>query len=91
MAKSYREVATFPSKSSPGKEYTVKVDDLGGLSCDCRGWTMKKGDVRTCTHVRQVEAGVSSPVPAAAPAPQAGSRDKGGTLSDLFARLDKEE
>jgi len=90
MAKSYREVARFPSKSDPNKEYTVNVDENGDLSCNCRGWTMKKpGQERTCSHVRDVEAGVASPVPAAAPAPQAGSRDKGGTLTDLFARLDK--
>lgn len=90
MSKSYREVQRFPSKSNPSKEYTVKVDENGDLSCDCRGWTMKKpGQERTCTHVQQVAAGVTDPVPAAAPAPQAGARDKGGTLTDLFERLGK--
>ena len=29
MAKSYREVARFPSKSNPSKEYTVNVDENG--------------------------------------------------------------
>jgi len=89
MAKSYREVARFPSKSNPSKEYTVNVDENGNLSCTCPAWTFKKGDERTCRHVQEVAAGVASPVPAAAPAPQAGSRDKGGSLTDLFARLDK--
>ena len=91
MTKSYREVARFPSKSNPSKEYTVNVDENGELSCNCPAWTFKKGDERTCKHVQAAEAGVSSPVPAAAPAPQAGGRDKGGTLTDLFARLNKEE
>jgi len=91
MAKSYREVQRFPSKSNPSKEYTVKVDENGDLSCNCPAWTFKKNDARTCKHVQSVDSGVATPVPAAAPAPQAGSRDKGGTLTDLFARLGKDE
>lgn len=91
MAKSYREVARFPSKSNPSKEYTVSVDENGDLSCTCPAWRFKKGDKRACKHVVEVAGGVASPVPAAAPAPQAGSRDKGGTLTDLFARLGKDE
>lgn len=46
---------TFPSSSSPGKTYeTVQWED-GSLSCECRGWTVKKeGRERSCTHTDQV-------------------------------------
>ncbi len=57
----YTEVAQFPSSSS-SKVYTVKRDENGDLSCDCRGWTMKKPDKpRSCPHVRQVEAQAAFP------------------------------
>lgn len=48
---------TFPSKSTPGVSYTVKAAADGAMSCDCRGWLMKRGGgPRECTHTKQVAA-----------------------------------
>ena len=60
----YRDVAQFPSSSS-SKVYTVKENENGELSCDCRGWTVKKpGQPRSCKHTREVVAhGAPTPVP----------------------------
>ena len=46
----------FPSKSNPDrKPYVVKVYSDGTLSCDCKGWIMKKaGKPRECTHTKKV-------------------------------------
>ena len=91
MAKNYRAVRDFPSKSSPGKRYTVSIDETGALSCDCMGWTRRNPPGgRTCTHVQQVEAEDGNLAPAPMPVPQAAAREKGGSLSDLLARIDKE-
>ena len=63
MAKTYRDVAQFPSSSS-SKVYTVKEDETGELSCDCRGWTMKKpGQERSCKHTRELVAHGAPTVP----------------------------
>lgn len=85
--KVYTPVATYPSSSNPNKVYTVSVDEQGNLSCDCPAWVFKKGDVRTCKHVEDYRRN-GVPV-AAVPAlvPQAGQREKGGSLTDLFAKL----
>ncbi|KKM72613.1 hypothetical protein LCGC14_1418720, partial [marine sediment metagenome] len=32
MGRSYTSVRDFPSKSSPGKRYTVSIDETGALS-----------------------------------------------------------
>jgi len=53
--KIYTLVATFESKSNPGKFYEVKQDQYGELSCDCKGWIFKTSGERTCRHVREVE------------------------------------
>ncbi len=90
MAKNYRSVRDFPSKSNPSKSYTVSVDEVGELSCTCPAWTFKKGAQRTCKHVEEVEGSDGKPSPAPMPASQAMTREMGGTLSDLFARIDKE-
>jgi len=87
MAKSYQPVAEYPSASNPGKVYTVSVDEEGNLSCNCKAWTFKKGDVRTCKHVEDYQRNGAPVVAAPAPAPQAGSREKGGSLTDLFTKL----
>ena len=52
--KFYTEVGRFPSKSQAGKEYVVKRDEHGNLSCDCPAWRFKKGASRTCQHVGEV-------------------------------------
>ena len=51
--KTYRTIATFRSKSHSDKVYTVKVDEVGRLSCNCPQWVYHpvKG-VRDCYHVR---------------------------------------
>ena len=88
MARNYRPVRHFPSKSNPSKSYTVSVDEEGNLSCNCPAWTFKKGNERTCKHVQAVEDG-GSPPPAPMPAPTP-AREKGGTLADLFKRINRE-
>jgi len=88
----------------PGMAYTVCEVSDGSTSCDCMGWTRRNPPGgRTCKHTEDygmtlrldwnaVNNGL--PVPAAAYAPepvvQAGARERGGALSDLFAKLDKE-
>lgn len=50
----------FPSKSSPGTVYRVQCGDDGKLTCNCRGWTNKRGtQARQCTHTKQYAAGRS--------------------------------
>jgi hypothetical protein len=52
-----RDTFNFPSASSPGKFYQVIVKGDGTMSCNCRGWCIKKPwtDNRFCTHTQQVE------------------------------------
>ena len=59
--KFFTEVARFPSKSQAGKEYAVRRDQHGNLSCDCPAWRFKKGGTRTCQHVEAVASGVPAP------------------------------
>lgn len=91
--KIYTTVAVFPSKSDPSKSYSVKQDQFGELSCDCRGWTIKKpGKPRTCTHVQKVEANQPAPAPLPAPEPVlVGSKvqETGGSLGDLLKSLEE--
>ncbi len=55
MMKVVREFE-YRSKSNPDrKPYVTKVYSDGTMSCDCRGWTMKKVDKpRGCTHTKRV-------------------------------------
>ena len=47
----YEEVGRFPSKSSPGTYYTVKLDaTTGDYTCDCKPWIYNKRKDRTCSH-----------------------------------------
>lgn len=91
MAKNYTPVATYPSSSNPNKTYTVSVDEEGNLSCNCPAWTFKRGDVRTCKHVEDYQRDGAPTAAAPAPAPQAKSREKGGSLADLFTKLSQED
>ena len=52
--KSYRLIQRFRSQTN-GKVYEVKADEQRNLSCDCPAWIFKRGDKRTCKHVRYVE------------------------------------
>jgi len=55
MAKKvYELVATFESKSKPGKFHEVKKDEAGNLSCSCPAWIYKSNGKRTCWHVEEV-------------------------------------
>ena len=50
----------FQSNSNPNKMYETTQYTDGSTSCQCHGWTMKKpGKERSCTHTRQVEAGLA--------------------------------
>ena len=102
--KVYIPAASYMSKSSPGKGYTVCEVNDGTISCDCMGWTRRNPPGgRTCKHTEDYEMTLrldwnavnnGLPVPAAVstpePAAQAGARERGGALSDLFAKLDKD-
>jgi len=47
----------FRSESS-NKTYQTLVQNDNSMSCDCKGWTLRcKNGVRTCKHVRLVQAG----------------------------------
>lgn len=47
---------SFPSSSSDAT-YTARRDDGGRMSCNCRGFTFKRGDKpRECKHIKQVIA-----------------------------------
>ena len=86
MSQQYTEVGRYPSSSSPGKEYIVKKNLVGVLSCNCRGWTMKKpGKARTCPHV-QAAAADMSPAPASPPpaSPSPARASEGGNLADML-------
>ena len=101
MNKIYTPVASYPSKSNPSVTHTVHVEQFGELSCTCNGWC-KRTPPRSCTHTQQEEdkrirhLGYWSgnpregTLPTPEPAVQAGSREKGGSLADLFAKLNGE-
>ena len=90
MAKNYSPVATYPSSSNPAKVYTVSVDENGELSCNCPAWTFKKGTTRTCKHVEDYQRNGEPVAAAPAPTPQAGVREKGGSLPDLLKKLEED-
>ncbi len=88
----------------PGMAYTACEVSDGTTSCDCMGWTRRNPPGgRTCKHTQDYELTLrldwnavnnGLPVPHATFAPepvvQAGAREKGGALSDLFDKLDKD-
>ncbi len=53
--KQYTSVATFESRSRPGKFYEVKEDEAGNLSCNCPAWIYKANGRRMCRHVEEVK------------------------------------
>jgi hypothetical protein len=87
-----------------GYAYTVCEVSDGTTSCDCPGWTKRNPPGgRTCKHTQDYEmflrpmwqlGGTSAPAPdlvklTSEQPIQAGDREKGGTLADLFAKLEK--
>jgi len=98
--KVYIPAASYSSKSDPNKGYTVCEVSDGTTSCDCMGWTRRNPPGgRTCRHTQDYELTLrkdwnlvpgTQPEPALAEPVVQGAREKGGALSDLFAKLDKE-
>lgn len=102
--KSYTPAASYPSSSNAGKSYTVCEVSDGTTSCDCMGWTRRNPPGgRTCKHTQDYEQflrplwnnlqtrGASAAASVAVPEPvvQAPAREKGGTLAELFKKLEK--
>ena len=102
--RTFTPAASYPSSSDPKKRYTVCEVSDGTTSCDCFGWTRRNPPGgRNCKHTQDYEtylrplwnnvntgqpmAGV--PMAQSAPAVQATDREKGGTLADLFSKLEK--
>ena len=90
MAKTYTEVARFPSSSSD-KEYTVKRDEDGNLSCDCPAWVFKKQRARSCKHLKLVEKGEGIVAQIAVEVKERETEARGGSLGAIFERLKKGE
>ncbi len=104
--KTFTPAAYYPSSSNPKNGYTVCEVSDGTVSCNCMGWTRRNPPGgRTCKHTEdykqflrplwnKVQSGQAVPeTPGSKPvsARQAVDRDKGGSLSQLFAKLEKEE
>ena len=90
MSKDYTVVGRFPSSSSD-KEYTVKRDEEGNLSCDCPAWVFKKQGSRTCKHLKLVERGEGIVAKIAVEVKERETEAKGGSLVAIFERLRKEQ
>lgn len=101
--KTYTPVATYPSKSDPTKGYTVCEVNDGTLSCDCMGWTRRNPPTgRTCRHTEDYDmvlrfdrgkstvAGFLDTAADRVAARNANNGRKGGTLSELLEKLDKD-
>jgi len=53
-----RERREFPSDSIPGKVYVAMIMQDGRVTCDCRGWIVRKRQfARSCKHTRELIAG----------------------------------
>lgn len=100
--KSYTRVAVYPSKSDASKEYTVCEVSDGTLSCDCMGWTRRNPPTgRTCKHVEDYDNSLRHDVAqtdvaefldtaaASVSTPKPKKPVEGGSLSDLFEKLEK--
>ncbi len=103
-SRTFTPAAWYPSSSNAKKGYTVCEVNDGSVSCDCMGWTRRNPTGgRTCKHTqdylsflrplwnsRGVPRARSVPAALAAePVVQAANTEKGGTLSELFAKLEK--
>ena len=55
----YTEVAKISSESNPDKEYTIKKDESGKLSCSCPAWRYMNSKnstgerIRFCKHLKE--------------------------------------
>jgi hypothetical protein len=63
--KTLAKVFRFRSSSEPKGNrflktlYETLVYTDGSMSCDCKGWTMKRGDTRHCKHTRMIDMGIA--------------------------------
>jgi len=77
VAKIYTTVGTALSESRAGVVYSIKRDERGDLSCDCRSWINNQRKTeegkRTCKHIERF---LASQV--ARPAAQIGAAILGG-------------
>lgn len=87
-----------------GMAYTVCEVSDGTTSCDCMGWTRRNPSTgRTCKHTQDYENFLSNGTPIqpseeeflkqatqAAGGPKPNSVQKGGSLSDLFKKLEED-
>lgn len=87
-----------------GMAYTVCEVSDGSTSCDCMGWTRRNPPGgRTCKHTQDYETflradwnqmnnGTLDPSSVRPPEPvvQSSQPEKGGSLTDLLARLEKD-
>lgn len=91
----YTEVRRFPSESTAGKEYTVKLRDDGVLTCDCPTWVFnRKHDAagnRTCKHIQMVQAEGQQMRSIAREVKSRKAEASGGSLAVIFERLRKED
>jgi hypothetical protein len=103
--RTFTPAAYYPSSSNPKNGYTVCEVSDGTVSCNCLGWTRRNPPGgRTCKHTQDYlkylrplwnqQGSGGQPVGMTASdlekAMQAPDRTKGGTLSELFAKLEKE-
>lgn len=99
--KVFRPAAAYPSGSNANKSYTVCEVSDGTTSCDCMGWTRRNPPGgRTCKHTQDYETFLrpqwnqsksEKPVTIADFTPKASQTEKGGSLADLFAKMEKKE
>jgi hypothetical protein len=102
--KTFTPAAYYPSSSNPKNGYTICEVSDGTVSCNCMGWTRRNPPGgRTCKHTqdyikylrplwnKQLPVGLTEEdlVFASKSQTQASEKEKGGTLSDLFAKLEK--
>lgn len=102
--KTFTPAAWYPSSRDPKNGYTVCEVSDGTVSCDCPGWTKRNPPGgRTCKHSKDYiqylrplwGAGAGStaaPEPVAAAvgtSVQSGAKEKGGSLADLFKKLEE--
>jgi uncharacterized membrane protein len=50
---------TFRSASNPSKAYETQLHSDNTTSCNCKGWCIARGGLRSCKHTRWVEQGVA--------------------------------
>lgn len=52
----YTIVASYPSKSQPGKKHYVQRGPKGGLRCNCQSYIFSRESPKTCWHIKDYRA-----------------------------------